>query len=114
MPRALPLTNMISQGATRKRKNRVLTAQFGDGYSQEAPDGTNSMVDSWSISFENLDASERSTLWAALDAVGSWDYFTWTPPGCSAGKWKVTTDGVEERPVSGDLYSVSFTLRQIF
>ena len=114
MPTALPLSGMVSQGATRKRRNRVLTAKFGDGYSQEAPDGTNALYDEWSLRFENLTTSERATLWAALDAVGSWDYLTWTPPGDTSKKWKVTADGVTENPVSGDMYSVSFTLRQVF
>jgi phage-related protein len=114
MSMALPLTNYISQGATRKRTNRVLSARFGDGYSQEAPDGTNYKYDEWSLSFENLTTTDRATMWAALDAVGGWDYFTWTPPGGVAAKWKVTSDGVQERPVSGDMYSLSFTLRQIF
>jgi phage-related protein len=114
MPAALPLTTRISQGSTRKRINRVLTASFGDGYSQEAPDGINSIVDEWSVSFENLSSSERAVLWAVLDAVGSWDYLTWTPPGDTAKKWKVTKDGVSEMPVSGEMYTVSFSLRQVF
>ncbi len=115
MPLALPLTTRISQGSTRTRTNRVLSAQFGDGYSQEAPDGINNLVDTWSITFDNLNASERATLWTALDTVGSWDYFTWTAPGDVVSKrWKVTADGVTETPMSGDLYSISFTLKQVF
>lgn len=111
---AMVLTDKISQGATRTRKNRVLSARFGDGYSQEAPDGTNATTDEWSLSFENLNTSERATLWGMLDAVGSWGVITWTPPGDTSKKWKVTQDGVSEMPVSGDLYSVSFALRQVF
>lgn len=115
MPQALPLTTRISQGSTRTRTNRVLTAQFGDGYSQEAPDGINNLVDSWSVTYENLDNTERATLWAVLDAVGSWDYLTWQPPGYSTSKkWKVTSDGVSEQPTSGDTYTISFSLKQVF
>jgi len=114
MPQALPLTTAISQGATRKRTNRVLFAQFGDGYDQTAPDGINALVDEWSITYPNLTSSERTTLWSALDAVGGSDYFTWTPPGGTSTKWKVKEDGVTEMPASGDLYTVSFSLRQVF
>lgn len=111
---ALPLTSLISQGSTRRRRNRVLVAQFGDGYDQTAPDGINASVDEWNVTYENLTSSERTTLWAALDAAGSWDVVTWTPPGDSAKKWKVTADGVSEMPVAGDLYTISFALRQVF
>lgn len=110
----LPLTSLISQGSTRKRRNRVLIAQFGDGYDQTAPDGINSIVDEWSITYENLTSSERTTLLAALDSAGSWDTITWTPPGDTSKKWKVTADGVSEMPMAGDLYTVSFALRQVF
>lgn len=112
---AMVLTNYISQGATRTRRNRVLSAQFGDGYSQEAPDGTNAITDEWALAFENLNTSERATLWGMLDAVGSWGVIEWTAPGDStAKKWKVTQDGASEVPISGELYSVSFTIRQVF
>lgn len=114
MPQALPLTDRISQASSRSRKNRVLSAQFGDGYSQEAPNGINSLVDSWSLTFEALNATERASLWTMLDAIGSWDYFTWTPPGDVSKKWKVTSDGVSETPQSGDLYSISFNVKQVF
>ena len=115
MSQSLPLTGYISQSSSKTRKNRVLSARFGDGYSQEAPDGTNTLVDEWTINYENLSSTNRSTLTAALDAVGSWDYFTWTAPGDSSSKkWKVTTDGYQEHAISGSLYNINFKLRQIF
>lgn len=113
MPTALVLTDRISQGSTRKRMFRVLKAQFGDGYAQTAPDGINNRVDTWDIAYENLTSTERTTLWAAIETVGATDYFTWTPPGGSSTKWKIVGD-VSESPVSGDLYTVSFTLEQVF
>lgn len=114
MPVALPLTTLISQGSTRKRMNRVLSAQFGDGYSQEAPNGINSLVDEWNVVYGNLTSSERTTLLAALDTAGSWDTITWTPPGDTAKKWKVTKDGWSETPLAGDQWSITFSLRQVF
>ncbi|WP_445322804.1 phage tail protein [Ramlibacter sp. AN1015] len=119
MPQALPFsegeTSLISQGSTRQRVNRVLSAQFADGYSQEAPDGINPNYDVWNITYVPLNASERATVWAALDAVGASDYLTWQPPGSATSKkWKVVKDSVSETPVSGDLYTVSFQLRQVF
>lgn len=114
MSQALPLTNYISQSSTRTRKHRTLTAQFGDGYSQDAPDGTNAQYDEWNIIYENLTSTNRDTVWTALNAVGSWDYLTWTPPGDTSKKWKVTKDGVNESAQSGSHYSLSFSIRQVY
>ena len=115
MPYALPLTTRISQGSSRTRVNRVLSAQFGDGYSQEAPDGTNASYDVWKVSYENLDLTERVTVLTVLDAVGAWDYVTWTANGdAGSKKWKVTKDGYQETWVSGSHTNISFNLRQIF
>jgi len=81
MSAALPLTEHISQQSTRKRSYRTLSAQFGDGYSQEAMDGTNNIVDNWNVVYENLTNAERTTLYGVLNTVKGADYLTWTPPG---------------------------------
>lgn len=115
MPIPLPLQSHISQNSTRKRMYRTLVAQYGDGYSQEAPNGINNAVDEWNVIFENLDTSERTTLISALDTVKSSDYFTWTAPGDTSEKrFKVSVDGWTESPRSGDLWTISFTLKQVF
>jgi phage-related protein len=115
MPQALPLTTYISLSSTRTRMNRMLSTQFGDGYSQEAPDGTNALYDTWTITYENLSLTDRNTLFAVLDAVGGWDYLTWTAPGDGTSKkWKVTKDGVQEQPQTGGVYNVSFKVKQVF
>lgn len=115
MPLALPLQSSISQASTRKRTYRTITAQFGDGYQQSAPDGINNVVDEWNLVYENLDNSERNTLITALDSVKSSDYFTWTAPGdATQKKFKVTQDGWSEAALSGDLWTISFVLKQVF
>lgn len=114
MPVALPLTNRISQGASVKKMNKTKSVQLGDGYSQEAPDGINSVREEWNIAFENLTSTERTTLVAALDAVGTWDYLTWTPPNSGSSKRFKVIDGYSENFVSGDLSSISVTLRQTY
>lgn len=113
MPQALPLTDLIAQGSNRTVKPRVKKAQFGGGYAQTAPDGINPFVESWSIQYIPLTTSERSTMWAALFAVGGWDYLTWQPPGDTAKKWKVVGD-ITETPASGDLYTLAFTLERCY
>ena len=115
MSYALPLTSFISTSSTRQRKHRTLSAQFGDGYGQDAPDGINPQYDEWQVIYQNLTQTDRDTLWVAIDAVGSWNYLTWTAFGDSVSKkWKITSDGISESIQSGNIYSVSFKLRQIY
>ena len=114
MPQALPLTTAISQSSTRKRNYRTIRAQFGNGYAQTAPDGINSVMDTWEVTYENLTDAERSTLVTALDTVQGWDYFTWTAPGdATSKKWKVAGDGWSES-TTGNHWTVSFTLEQTY
>ena len=114
MPQALPLTDMISPSSTRKRGYRTIEAKFGDGYGQAAPDGINDVVDTWALTFEFLNLTDRATLVAALDAVKSWDYLTWTAPGdATVKRWKVTREGWSET-TSGLLSNISFNVEQVF
>lgn len=111
MPQALPLTNMISQESTRTRRYKTKKAEFGNGYAQTAPDGINNAKDSWNVVYPNLTSAERTTLLAALDAVQSWDYLTWTAPGDgSSKKWKLAEGWSES--TNGSHYTITFTLEQ--
>lgn len=114
MPQAMPLTSAISQSSTRKRTYKTLTAEFGNGYSQTAPDGINNVRDEWNLSYENLTDAERTTVVAALDAVQTWDYLTWQAPGDAASKrWKVTPEGWSER-TTGTHWTISFVVKQVY
>jgi phage-related protein len=114
MPTSLPLTTKISQDSSRKRTYRSLSAKFGNGYGQDAPDGINDVVDTWNVTYELLSQSDRDTLVSVLDTVKSWDYLTWTAPGdASEKKWKVTKDGWSEH-TTGLYYTISFTLEQSY
>jgi phage-related protein len=90
-------------GASMDVTPRVQAVSFGDGYSQRAPDGINSIGKKWSLRFV------RSTaVIAAIDAflVGKKGAtaFTWVPPRESAevrvvcAKWsRVAVDlGIDE------------------
>jgi phage-related protein len=114
MPAALPLTNMISQSSSVTREYKTLSAEFGNGYSQDIPDGINWIRDKWTIEYENLTPAERDTLVAVLDAVGSWDIVTWTPYGESTQrKFKVDKAGFSAS-FTGTFWNISFTLNQRF
>jgi phage-related protein len=58
----------------------VLEMDFGDGYSQVAPDGINSKPLVFSILFRKISDSEVSAIVSFLDSQGNSKVFKWTPP----------------------------------
>lgn len=76
---AMPLPDRISQTHQSRTKQRLLTAQFGDGYFQSAPDGINSLYEEWDIGWDYLSQTDRNTVVTVLKG-GATDYITWTTP----------------------------------
>lgn len=115
MPQAMPLPTRIRQGASKTRKQKIWSADFGDGYSQRIAKGLNSIMDSWSnVGWDNLNATDLGTVMTALDAVGSVDYLTWTPATESTQKkYRVTENGVNITPKEGAYFDVSFSLDEV-
>ena len=65
----------------RTTRARVLRAGFGDGYSQRAGDGLNSVVSSWSVVWNVLTSEEADYIDGFLAARGGHEAFSWTAPG---------------------------------
>ena len=114
MPQALPLTTKISQSSSKTTNFRTLISKFGNGYEQRTPDGINTKEDTWSIQYENLSTADKDTVVAAFDAVGGWDYITWTPFGDSSQKRFKLDQGYTLTPKSGNLFNISVSLVQVF
>ena len=120
MPQSFPLKNKVSVGVNRQVAFKTLSAQFGDGYEQRAPNGINNRVETISIKWEALTKADFTTVVTALDAVGGWDYLTFTPHGESTEKRYKLKDGAYSTSysTSGDsnilLYSVECVLVQVF
>lgn len=89
---------------------RVLTAQFGDGYQQNAADGINSKTGSWPLEFVGS-AEEIKPIADFLDVHGGWQRFLWTAPLSVAAVYLAGTYTVT--PMGGDLYTLSVTLQQV-
>lgn len=91
LPPCPPMT-----GSTIEPEVKVLTAGFGDGYTQRAPDGIHNIRDQYSLSWEYLDAGQAHVIEAFLRARRGAESFWWTPPGeldrrrWICGKWKRT------------------------
>lgn len=57
----------VDRGFSRAVSHRVLTSNYGDGYSQRVRDGINSKIDSFTVSFNNRDWEEIEVIAAFLD-----------------------------------------------
>lgn len=64
----MELFTWTTPNAKLKDKPRVLTAQFGDGYGQDSPDGLNALPQQWSLKFEDIYAHEALAIRAFLVA----------------------------------------------
>ncbi len=91
----------------------VLEARFGDNYSMRAASGINSIVETWTLIFQDISNTDIETIRAFLVARGGYESFGWTPPGESTEKkyvcksWVVTPSGY-------NISSLNATFRQEF
>jgi phage-related protein len=92
MPDTFPAINPDTK-SRRSKSNRVLKADFGDGYSQTSLDGVNTVEESWELSFDNYFKADIDTIVAFLDSQASYKSFYWTPPDESTPKlWRQDGD----------------------
>ncbi|ANN78909.1 phage tail protein [Bordetella flabilis] len=91
---------------------RTLSAQFGDGYKQDAADGINAKVQTWPIQCVGLTRSEANLIVAFFDRHAGYKAFQWTPPIGGPGLYKVV--GYSPSPVGGGVYTISATFQQAF
>lgn len=62
-------------------KPRVVTSQFGDGYSQRIVNGINNIAKEWSVSFNSRDLQTISQIENFFEARRGVEGFRWIPPG---------------------------------
>jgi phage-related protein len=111
----LPLTNRITSSSSKSTKNRILEAQFGNGYRQAANDGINSSIDTWSLQFAPLSGTNLTTMQTFLSTVGVTVWFTWTPLGESTSKkWRIDKDSVKANMINTTTYIYNFSITQCF
>lgn len=64
----MELFTWITPDAKLSKKPRIIGADFGDGYSQESPDGINHILESWALVFEDRYPDEILAIEAFLTA----------------------------------------------
>lgn len=97
----------------RKLTPRILKVEFGDGYTQESPDGLNYQLGEWSLTWDNILAAEKDTIRAFFEARRGVETFNWTAPDgvvykvkcrswnvaiVAANSWRITAE-FKEAPI---------------
>lgn len=78
---ALTFSIVPSKSFTLTTRPRVITSQFGDGYSQRITNGINPLTKEWSVSFNNKDLTTISQIENFFEARKGVEGFKWSPPG---------------------------------
>lgn len=99
-------------GAKKSVEARVLQSQFGDGYSQRAPDGLNSLPETWELVWL-VQLSNRNSIVNFLKGKLGATAFLWTPPLASAAI-KCICRRWSEVAMFGDWWRIEATFEQVF
>jgi len=99
----------------------VVTAQFGDGYSQDAPLGINAMPQSWTLKFNRdsnaLDSDPGGNpddIFNFLMNQGGYQRFWWTPPRQNCAIKVKTTGKISKTETDAGQTTISVTFQQVF
>lgn len=90
---------------------RMRDTAFGDGYRQRAPDGINSVVDSWPLTFTG-ESAKINQIVDFLDARLGTDPFTWTNPRGVTGRYLASKYSLA--PLGSGLWRVGVTFERDF
>jgi phage-related protein len=109
---AFPTTVTPVKSSGKKTSSRIIEAQFGDGYTQRAGDGINTVVDTWNLEWNCLDSTSYLEMVNFLKARGGYESFTFIPPGESSSKkftckeWSTSHPGNSKYILTADFLEV--------
>ena len=98
----LPTTVKPTLSTNKEVKTRILEANFGDGYSQRAGDGINTIKGKWNPEWTALNQVNFDELNDFFEERNGRKNFNWTPPGESTSKkficksWNVSHIGASK------------------
>ena len=101
----------INADVTGTTTPRVLLAQFGDGYSQVAGDGINTIIDVWPVTVAGGIATVKPAK-DFLEVQAGVHAFYWTPPMGTQGLYRCKTWALTAQ--SGDNWVLTATLDRVY
>lgn len=104
----------ISLGSSFTDSDRVLKAEFGDGYKQIVADGLNATFAGGTVNFDQLDEADVTAIRTFWRSHGTHTPFLWTAPGDDTERlWRFTAP-LTRGPKSPDSYSLSTQIEEAF
>jgi phage-related protein len=105
----------VSLTSPKKVLERELRSNFGDGYTQVAPDGLNSQMCEAVIKTRLLSGAQLTAFQSFLSTVGTTAPFTFTFPGDAVQRvWTIKSGSIKEIAVSTDAISYELTIEEDF
>lgn len=92
----------------------VLTAQFGDGYSQDIPLGINFMPQVWTLKFNRDPDTDADDIYNFLISQGGYKRFWWTPPRQAVAIKVKTVGKISKTETDAGQTTISCTFNQVF
>jgi phage-related protein len=102
-----------SPGTINKPEFRVLSAEFGDGYSQDGPDGINNVRAILALTWETLLPAQAAYITSFIAARKGVEPF-WYTPSDEATPIKWTCKDMTDKRGDGGLRTVTATFRRSF
>jgi len=90
---------------------RILKVEFGDGYTQEAPDGINYLLYKFNLSWETLTTSEKDIIKNFIEARGGYQTFLWVDPDGTTRKVKCRSWSISN--IQPQLFSCRATFEEV-
>jgi len=95
--------------------SKTLEVEFGDGYSQGAPDGLNPVRDKWNLTWSVLTDSEATAIETFFKARGGHEPFLWTAPdNNTAQQWKIPQGQYTKVDTGGAMYRITVVFKEDF
>lgn len=121
MIKNLPLQELISDQVQASYSYKVLSAQFGDGYSQQAADGINNEKIEISIEYRNLNTGDAAKVIKFLRELQGYKPFYYKLQGDIKRAWRMNPDslsvlisGVNKSDPSEFYRTITFTARNSY
>jgi phage-related protein len=100
-------------GLSQKNKPRVLRSDFGDGYTQRAGDGLNSVVRTISLSWTDLSDTDADTIDDFFEALTPGEAFDYTLPLATTSQ-KFTVNEWSRTFGSGVHYNINAEFEKVY
>lgn len=100
-------------GSNPSKEFRILTASFGDGYSQRVPDGLNTEIEAWEMAWDVVTEEEKNIITNFLDARGGYGAFGFVMPGETVKK-KWVCRKYQARPLTYGFYALTATFERVY